>query len=492
MVNPSTPFTLPQLGPPNLANGDSGAGGQNDWASYQQMRPYLRNLLTSYYDVRMYGASPSATPSQNQVAFQLAAFDAAMAGVGGVLYIPAGRYQVMPIATNGSSGTQLSALSVPGGVTVCGDGPNATVLVMAANAPNQSYLIHNYNVGALGGDTDITISGIGIDGNAANQAGTTDAQYGCRFFKARRVTIFDCVFKDVFGTTDGSVLGPNGTPGEGFAQQFDNSADCFVINSVAYATNANTASGFASNQSTNVQRVNCASYGWGHAMGFTDWTSADIVHSNCRAYLNGAHGFNVELSTHAIYSGCISGGVATSSGAFPFTNGQSLGNTKDGFHQLGSDQVQLIGCTGANNSGNGTATTSTPAGHVWVQGGVWTNNTLFGLLADVNQANRLIITGSVVVSGNGSGAISTGGTPATMNVLSGIQSPPPVPATTVALGNPFHIPMLVNIVGGTVSAVALSGTVITGVTSGQVRLGAGDSITLTYSAAPTWQWFGAL
>jgi hypothetical protein len=50
----------------------------------------------------------------------------------------------------------------------------------------------------------------------------------------------------------------------------------------------------------------------------------------------------------------------------------------------------------------------------------------------------------------------------------------------------------VYIAGRTVSAVAVGGTAITAITAtpAQVRVPVNQTVTLTYSSAPTWQWFG--
>ena len=60
----------------------------------------------------------------------------------------------------------------------------------------------------------------------------------------------------------------------------------------------------------------------------------------------------------------------------------------------------------------------------------------------------------------------------------------------VAYTNPLGIDCMVYVTGGTVSAIAIGGTP-TGLTSGAFFLPAGESITLTYTAAPTWVWVGS-
>lgn len=70
----------------------------------------------------------------------------------------------------------------------------------------------------------------------------------------------------------------------------------------------------------------------------------------------------------------------------------------------------------------------------------------------------------------------------------GPQVAPAVPASGTVLANPFSNPVTVYVAGGTVTVVAVNGTA-TGVVAGAIRVPVGESITLTYSVAPTWTWF---
>lgn len=67
---------------------------------------------------------------------------------------------------------------------------------------------------------------------------------------------------------------------------------------------------------------------------------------------------------------------------------------------------------------------------------------------------------------------------------------PAVPASTTAQTNTTGVDCMVYVTGGTVTAIAVGGTA-TGLIAGAFLVPAGSTITLTYSAAPTWQWFGA-
>lgn len=75
------------------------------------------------------------------------------------------------------------------------------------------------------------------------------------------------------------------------------------------------------------------------------------------------------------------------------------------------------------------------------------------------------------------------------NPVGHLTAQPAMPATTVAYTNTSNVDCTVYISGGTVNAIAIGGTA-TSLTSGMFRVAAGQTITLTYSAAPTWQWFG--
>ena len=71
----------------------------------------------------------------------------------------------------------------------------------------------------------------------------------------------------------------------------------------------------------------------------------------------------------------------------------------------------------------------------------------------------------------------------------GPQTAPAIPASGTALANPFPFDCTVYVTAGTVTAIAVGGTA-TGLTSGSVFIPAGETITLTYTVAPTWVWIG--
>jgi len=66
---------------------------------------------------------------------------------------------------------------------------------------------------------------------------------------------------------------------------------------------------------------------------------------------------------------------------------------------------------------------------------------------------------------------------------------PAVPASGVARYNNYPVNVRVFVTGGTVTDIAISG-ISTGMTSGSFELYPGESMTITYSSAPTWKWMG--
>jgi hypothetical protein len=74
-----------------------------------------------------------------------------------------------------------------------------------------------------------------------------------------------------------------------------------------------------------------------------------------------------------------------------------------------------------------------------------------------------------------------------LDTVPGVVTAPSIPATTVALKNPFWRDCAVTVTGGTVTAIAVNGVSL-GITSGTVFVPSGKTITLTYSSAPTWHW----
>jgi hypothetical protein len=100
--------------------------------------------------------------------------------------------------------------------------------------------------------------------------------------------------------------------------------------------------------------------------------------------------------------------------------------------------------------------------------------------------------GGCFVQNQGANTVTLGGPGVTAGA--GLVLPPAVPATApavpatgVAQYSNSGSAVVVTVSGGTVTIIAVNG-VSTGLTSGAIYVPAGGTITLTYSAAPTWAW----
>ncbi len=112
-----------------------------------------------------------------------------------------------------------------------------------------------------------------------------------------------------------------------------------------------------------------------------------------------------------------------------------------------------------------------------------------GLIASIHirggSVSGLSSSGSIINIPSGQGwreHVTLEGLPGTSTVQT-----PAVPSSGTALTNITYARCAVYLTGGTVTEIAINGTA-TGLTSGMVLLAPGDTITLTYSAAPTWVW----
>ena len=99
-----------------------------------------------------------------------------------------------------------------------------------------------------------------------------------------------------------------------------------------------------------------------------------------------------------------------------------------------------------------------------------------GSLYSTNPAVQLYGTSSKAVNNTGWNPVGT-------------ISAPAMPTSGTSYTNSFGTDCTVYVSGGTVTGIMIAGTT-TGLVSGAFRVMAGETITLTYSTAPSWTWFG--
>lgn len=242
----------------------------------------------------------------------------------------------------------------------------------------------------------------------------------------------------------------------------------------------------------------CTSKNGAGALGFEITNCSDGTISGCTATGNDWGGIGIENCTGVT----ISGNTSSGNGVGP-TVGAGAWENSGIYLDATTSHCTVVGNTCRNQSRvSGSANVRAGirlygATYCLVQGNVCTDTQGtktqdYGVYED-NGANENTIQGNDL-RGNLTGALSLVGASTTASGNRGYNpvgalAAPAIPATTVAQTNTFAVRTRVFVTGGTVAALAINGTA-TGLTSGSFELDPGETITLTYSAAPTWTWFG--
>lgn len=418
------------------------------------------------------GASPSASAATNTAAIQSALTTARLAGGRTVVLDIPGTYlinlQTHPIDSSYRAGLIIGAK------THLRLGPGVIIKLAdsATGVASQNSLLYNYNI-AAGGDEQIVVEGGTWDGNSVNQ---TIVCSGLLLTRTRNCLFRNVVTKNCRGTASS---GSN----EKFHFSTSLSTDTHYVNCQAVGDSGSTASGFSANSATNLTWTDCTARGMSVANGFTHNTCRGLQHVNCRSYLNTLYGFNTEVSKDVTYNGCISGGESAAATTYPYASGTNLGNTGIGFVILDSVNVELNGCISRKND-QGANWSASASGSV--SGGTYSDNVTFGM--GISTPANVRVSAETTISGNGTAALAIPGPDLASAVGYVGSANPAVPATTVAQINPFPKEVTVFVTGGTVTVIAV-GADSSGLTSGSFVVPVGQSITLTYSSAPTWKWF---
>lgn len=422
----------------------------------------------TWFSVKTYGATG------NGVTDDTAAINNAIAAAsgGGVVYFPAGTY---------STSATLSILN--DGVRLLGDGKNATVIkpitganfdVIATGIPASSGLAGfiRYHVGVEHMKLDCSLMS-----GTTNGAGNGVHFYGARYSYIRDLWITGC-------PNWGILLDGDAT---NFSYSTDIRANRIINGSAGIMVTFSEESFVTSN---NILQANLNTAALQPVFG---------TQSNVGYLMRCVSG----------YTGII-GNVFGSSGTYTSAALQveNSGPTRIEGNRFDQARYQAIRTTGPNSVivGNQIGNPSSVGSVEGIRVGS-DNNTVIGNKFDLSNGaahftyciaesggpyTSNIISGNNTVAGT-AGVISLNAT-STAKVFGntnynpvGFKSPA-VPATTVAFTNNFGSDAEVFVTGGTVTVIAIGGTA-TGLTSGAFRVPSGQTITLTYSVAPTWTWF---
>lgn len=165
--------------------------------------------------------------------------------------------------------------------------------------------------------------------------------------------------------------------------------------------------------------------------------------------------------------------------------GQANAITGNTFNQRTGSGTNIITVDlfGSNNAAN------LVTGNVAQSGRGWTN-----FVQEINTGGSPTGAGNTYANNNTGGygvSLITGAARNNppYNPVGHAVTQPAVPLSGTPQTNTTGVDCDVFVTGGTVTAISIGGTA-TGLTSGSFKVAAGQSITLTYSATPSWQWFG--
>lgn len=400
-----------------------------------------------------------------------AALDAA---AGGTCFFPSGTYNVSLNNTHPLAPTVQCGVRVHDDTVVLAE-PGA-ILKANSGAPSQVSgttvaVMVNHNMGT---GHDITVIGLTVDGNSANQAGIQNGIFWHNLTRGHheRVTVRNCR-----GTSAA------GAPNESFHIWAQGSSELTYKRCLVTMTDAGpSASGIGANNASLLFYDQCRATGMTVGNGFSWNTCTHVEATNCWARQNALHGFNVELSNDAKLTACIAGGKAVTSSlpAYPFTSGQNLGNTGNGFAILGSTNVTLVDCTSTQNTAAGAFWNSPATGGI--DGGSYLNNSATGIDLSNTSAGNVWITPNVNVTGNTTAQLSRNSPgPGFFGLHGGMNLPAPVHNTAVT--NPLPWPVML-IHTGTFGFINLSGINVG--TRQPLLLPFGASVTPDSPSGATW------
>lgn len=250
--------------------------------------------------------------------------------------------------------------------------------------------------------------------------------------------------------------------------------------------------------------------------------------TNCVGDTSGSHNWNILQCSVGNFTGCW-GSTQLSQGNNPdacgfyldgtdvesltFNGSFALSNNSHGMYIKRARRIHLSSCmlgsdyapddfggTGANNgkggAGSGLAIGSDTV-FISAIGGHYEHNKSYGI--DIALGAQGVSIKFVELRYNISGSIRNlaNATASEVNIVGcggynpiGFITPPIVPPSGVSLKNISGSDAMVYISGGTVSQISVGGQGILASSPASVFVPAGDEITLTYSATPSWQWRG--
>jgi pectate lyase-like protein len=427
---------------------------------------------TDWFNAKAFGAVGDGVHDDTAA---IAAALAAAAVKGGVAYVPTGTYA-----------TSASLVLGADGVYLIGDGMGATVIKPAAGA---NFDVISTAIPASAGTAGFIRNFVGvrdltIDGS--NMTGTTaGAGNGIHFYGVRYSRIYDVNITAVpnFGIVlDGDATNfsysvhvrgcriING--GAGFMATFSEET-FFTFNNVLQANLATAAAQPAFAPQSSVGYLCRLVSGYAELVGNVWGSSGTYTSPAIQVENSGPVRIGYNRFDQCRYQAIKTNSPNVIIEGNQFGNPSSVGSVEG--IRLGSGSNTIVGNKFDLTNGAAHFTYCIAEAAAESNNIIGANNLVAGTTGVINL--NAASTGNRVFGNVG------------YNPVGAFGAQPAVPASTVPVTNNFGVDATVFVTGGTVSAIAIGGTA-TGVTSGSFRVPSGQTITLTYTVAPTWEWFG--
>jgi hypothetical protein len=372
-----------------------------------------------------------------------------------------------------------AAIELPSRVHLTGVGRGATVIKLRDGEPvGAGHIVHN--AGLRGGDSEIVVSDLTVDGNGPRQ---TQLNAGLSFLRASDVAVTRVTVRNVHGTAPFP-------PGETFHFNLDQCARVTYTDCLASGDAGTQGSGFGDNSSTNVNYSGCTASGMSAGMGFTTWHGACISYTGCRAQQCGANGFNAEVGQDITYAACIAGADASDqTGGYVYGASAGLGNGGSGFVVNGTRGAVISGgISRRNRSGISVISAEGVTGSCQVLGGHYSDNSSVGIYFDdpgCSRQSRVSAETQVESNGDSNWAVNNG-----IGPFDRPRLPGPAQPSGEAVTNPFPFRVAVNLSSPSGATVLLNGVHRLGAAA-VVLLGPEDTLQVDYGTDPGFIWLCA-
>lgn len=461
----------------------SKADNLNSVVSKSAARTNLNVVQRAWFDVRDYGAVGDNT-ADDTTAINNAIIAAGVNG--GTVFFPSGIFKTTAAIEIGSDNVILQGSGGQAGQS------GATRLGATIIKPSSGAMYDGIRTRlppVPGTSTGYVLYGVGIRDlvvDMGNSTGTTTGQgngvhfYGVRYGHCHRVQVINS--KNYAFLIEGDAT-PNFSYNNNFIEclvdicaggfRFTAAEQCLMYRCIVKGLTGNTTAATQPYSGTSSGTAGYMTYG------NVGWLTVDTcTFGNIGTYTNDAVKLDNGLSC-----------VVTNS-LFDHVKGTAIHTTAPGHIITGNRLNNPCGSSGG-------AAILLGAGSSIVKGNVFqasSPNYSYCIAEAGAYVGNVVADNVTVVGTTGAVGMNTGSTKSQIhhnvgyNPI-GLITAPSMPTSTVAYVNIAGGEFDVFITGGTVTVIAIDGNA-TGLTSGTFRVGLGQSITITYSAAPSWKWIG--